>query len=120
MRVGAIDLGILIVYLMGVVALGLWIGRKTGSVSDFVVGGRDRPWWLILFSIVATETSTVMPRPCFATKSRALAAFWSMDTAITRAPACFQFSFQRSRIGNSRRHGAHQLAQKLTTRTSPS
>ncbi len=59
MSVGAIDLGILAIYLAGVVALGLWIGRKAGTVSDYVVGGRDRPWWLILFSIVATETSTV-------------------------------------------------------------
>jgi len=59
MSVGAIDLGILAFYLAGVVFLGLWIGRHAGSVSDFVVGGRSRPWWLILFSIVATETSTV-------------------------------------------------------------
>ena len=59
MSVGSIDIAILVVYLIGVVLLGLWIGRKAGSVSDFVVGGRDRPWWLILFSIVATETSTV-------------------------------------------------------------
>jgi SSS family transporter len=57
--VGSVDLGILTVYLVGVVLLGLWIGRHAGSVSDFVVGGRNRPWWLILFSIVATETSTV-------------------------------------------------------------
>jgi SSS family solute:Na+ symporter len=59
MSIGGIDLGILVFYLAGVVALGLWIGRKSDSVSDFVVGGRNRPWWLILFSIVATETSTV-------------------------------------------------------------
>ncbi|MEN8162702.1 MAG: sodium:solute symporter [Acidobacteriota bacterium] len=59
MSIGSIDLGILALYLVGVVLLGLWIGRKAGSVTDFVVGGRDRPWWLILFSIVATETSTV-------------------------------------------------------------
>ena len=59
MSVGSVDLGILVAYLVGVVLLGLWIGRKAGSVSDFVVGGRNRPWWLILFSIVATETSTV-------------------------------------------------------------
>jgi solute:Na+ symporter, SSS family len=59
MRVGAIDLGILLVYLAGVVVLGLWIGRGTKSVSEYVVGSRDLPWWLILFSIVATETSSV-------------------------------------------------------------
>lgn len=59
MTVGAADLGILALYLFGVVLLGLWIGRKGGNLAEFVVGGRDLPWWLILFSIVATETSTV-------------------------------------------------------------
>lgn len=59
MNVGAIDLGILLVYLAGVVALGLWIGRGEQSVSEYVVGNRNLPWWLILFSIVATETSSV-------------------------------------------------------------
>ena len=43
----------------GVVALGTWVGRATRSAADFMVGGRDLPWWVILFSIVATETSTV-------------------------------------------------------------
>ncbi len=68
MSVGALDLTILVVYLLGVVALGLWIGRGTRSFSDYIVGGRDRPWWLILFSIVATETSTVtfLSIPAFA------------------------------------------------------
>ena len=59
MSVGGLDLLILLVYLVGVVVLGVWIGRGTSSFSDYVVAGRDRPWWLILFSIVATETSTV-------------------------------------------------------------
>ena len=43
----------------GVVALGTWVGRVTRSAADFMLGGRDLPWWVILFSIVATETSTV-------------------------------------------------------------
>ena len=59
MSVGPLDLGILVAYLAGVVALGLWIGRGAKSVSDYMVGGRDLPWGVILFSIVATETSTV-------------------------------------------------------------
>jgi SSS family transporter len=57
--VGAVDLAILLVYMAGVVALGSWVGRGARSVADFMLGGRDLPWWLILFSIVATETSTV-------------------------------------------------------------
>lgn len=59
MNLSLIDLSILAIYLFGVVALGSWIGRKTQSAAEYMVGGRDLPWWLILFSIVATETSTV-------------------------------------------------------------
>ncbi len=59
MSIGALDLGILLAYLAGVIAFGLWIGRGARSVADYVVGGRDLPWWVILVSIVATETSTV-------------------------------------------------------------
>jgi SSS family transporter len=59
MSVGAVDLGLLLAYLAGVVALGLWIGRGTRDVEEYVVGGRSLPWWLILCSIVATETSSV-------------------------------------------------------------
>jgi SSS family solute:Na+ symporter len=59
MSVGAVDLGILLVYMAGVVALGLWIGRGARGVAEYIVGNRNVPWWLILFSIVATETSSV-------------------------------------------------------------
>ena len=34
MNVGAVDLGILLVYLAGVVALGLWIGRGARNVAE--------------------------------------------------------------------------------------
>ena len=59
MSVGAIDLAILAVYMAGGGLFGLWIGRATTTARDYMVGGRRLPWWLILFSIVATETSTV-------------------------------------------------------------
>ncbi|MEE8526345.1 MAG: sodium:solute symporter [Thermoanaerobaculia bacterium] len=59
MNVGSLDLAILALYLGAVVGLGTWVGRKTKNVADFMVAGRDLPWWLILCSIVATETSTV-------------------------------------------------------------
>ena len=59
MNVGAVDLAILLAYMAGVVFLGMWVGRATRTAADFMVGGRDLPWWVILFSIVATDTSTV-------------------------------------------------------------
>ncbi|MHC4991667.1 MAG: sodium:solute symporter family transporter, partial [Planctomycetota bacterium] len=58
LSIGAIDLAVLGLYLAGVVALGLWIGRGQRDLDAFLLGGRDLPWWAILGSIVATETST--------------------------------------------------------------
>ena len=58
-KLGALDASILVVYMLAMVGFGVWVGRRQESSADFMVGGRDVPWWVILFSIVATETSTV-------------------------------------------------------------
>ncbi len=59
MSVGVLDFAILVAYMAGMVGLGLWLGRGARDVADYAVGGRDQSWWLILFSIIATETSSV-------------------------------------------------------------
>jgi len=59
LMISTFDLAILAVYLMAVVLLGLWLGRGQRDISDYLLGGRRLPWWAILLSIVATETSTV-------------------------------------------------------------
>lgn len=59
MRIHPLDLVIVIVYLLGVTALGLRFRRGQQNVSDYFLGGRTAPWWALAFSIVATETSTL-------------------------------------------------------------
>jgi SSS family transporter len=59
LNISPIDLGIVILYLVGVVAFGLWVGRGQKGMSDYLLGDRNLPLWLVLLSIVATETSTV-------------------------------------------------------------
>lgn len=54
-----LDYTVIAVYLLGVVAFGIWSGGKQGDSKDYFLGGRDLPWWAICFSIVATETSTL-------------------------------------------------------------
>jgi SSS family transporter len=57
--ISLLDLVVLAVYLAGVVAFGLWIGREQKGAADYMIGDRNIAWWGLLFSIVATETSTV-------------------------------------------------------------
>ncbi len=53
-----IDCVILVAYLLVAVALGLWVGRRNRDLASYVLAGKDLPWWALLGSIVATETST--------------------------------------------------------------
>jgi SSS family solute:Na+ symporter len=42
-------------YLCAILALGLWIGRRMHSGSDYFLAGRTLPWWAIGMSLVATD-----------------------------------------------------------------
>ncbi|NOX56096.1 MAG: sodium/solute symporter [Planctomycetes bacterium] len=58
MAIGGIDVAVLAFYMAGVVAIGFWVGRGQRDLQSYLLGGRDLPWWAILGSLVATETST--------------------------------------------------------------
>jgi len=59
MRIHPVDLAIVIAYLLGVTALGVWFRRGQQNARDYFLGGKTAPWWALAFSIVATETSTL-------------------------------------------------------------
>jgi Na+/proline symporter len=58
-RFNLLDLLVLLLYLGGTTALGMWIGRTQRSTSDYFVADRAIPWWAVMFSIVASETSAL-------------------------------------------------------------
>ena len=59
MSFGGIDLGILVVYMLGITVWGAWLGRGQTGGSDYFLGSRNLPWWAVMLSVVATETSTL-------------------------------------------------------------
>ena len=59
LAIDSVDAAIVVFYLLAATALGLWIGRGQRGTADYFLGGRSLPWWAVLLSIVATETSTV-------------------------------------------------------------
>jgi SSS family transporter len=54
-----IDYVIVVLYLAGVIVFGLVVSGRQRSTSDYFLGGRQIPWWAVLLSVVATETSTL-------------------------------------------------------------
>ena len=59
MNIHPVDAGIVVAYLLAVLAFGLWVGRGQRNSADYFLGARSLPWGALLLSIVATETSTV-------------------------------------------------------------
>src|SRR2546422_28733 len=53
----AIDTAVLLVYFVLIISIGLYMGRKEENLKDFALGGRAIPWWAVLASIIAAETS---------------------------------------------------------------
>lgn len=53
------DLAVLLAYLAGTTAVGLWLGRQQKDSRDYFVASHAIPWWAVLISVVATETSAI-------------------------------------------------------------
>src|SRR6266516_6563473 len=53
----AIDTAVLLLYFVVIIWIGLYMGRKEDNLKDFALGGRAIPWWAVLASIIAAETS---------------------------------------------------------------
>src|SRR5512132_3686015 len=53
----AIDGAVLLLYFIIIIFIGLRMGRKEDNLEDFALGGRRIPWWAVLASLIAAETS---------------------------------------------------------------
>ena len=68
------DWFVIILYLAGIIGLGVWFGRDQRNTRDYFLGSRNIPWWGIGVSIVAAETSalTIIGVPAIAYGSNIL------------------------------------------------
>src|SRR5947209_8631700 len=59
MRLHAVDLVIIVAYLICITLFGLRFRKSQRSLRDYFLADRNIPWWAIALSIVAAETSTL-------------------------------------------------------------
>jgi len=59
MRLHAIDVTVIVVYLICITLFGLRFRKSQRSLRDYFLADRNIPWWAIGLSIVAAETSTL-------------------------------------------------------------
>ena len=53
------DWTVIVLYLSGIIGLGMWFGRDQRNTRDYFLGSRNVLWWAIGLSIVAAETSAM-------------------------------------------------------------
>jgi solute:Na+ symporter, SSS family len=54
-HLSGLDIAIIIVYLVGITALGLWASRGIKTSQDFFLAGRSLPWWVAGASLVVSD-----------------------------------------------------------------
>ena len=83
-----IDGAIVVTYFAGITAIGLYLGRKDRSLEDFALAGRRVPWWAVMASIIAAETSAAtflgVPAEGYTTKRLEFEAEFFGDRKSTR------------------------------------
>jgi len=53
------DWTVIVLYLAGIIGLGLWFGKDQRNTRDYFLGSKNVSWWAIGLSIVAAETSAM-------------------------------------------------------------
>lgn len=69
-----LDLLVLAVYLVGTVAFGLWMGRRSGTPENFMAAGGSLPAWAVGLSIFGTFVSSIS---FLAVPGKAVAGDWN-------------------------------------------
>ncbi len=89
-----VDGFVIAVYFVVIVGIGVWAGRGSDNLRDFALGGRSIPWWAVLASIIAAETSaaTFLGAPAEGFKTRSFAyAQLAIGTILARIIIAFLF-----------------------------
>lgn len=112
----SIDFIVLCFYFFGIVGIGLWAGRRNRTLSEFALGGRSIPWWAVLASIIAAETSaaTFLGAPTEGFKTRSfIYGQLAIGTVLARVIVAFTF------IRPYYRYGVQSIYEFLDIRFGP-
>ena len=111
-----LDAIVLLLYFSGIVGIGLWAGRRNSNLTEFALGGRSIPWWAVLASIIAAETSaaTFLGTPAEGFKTRSfIYAQLTIGTILARVLIAFTF------IRPYYRYGVQSIYEFLEIRFGP-
>lgn len=108
-----VDIIVLIAYLVSVVGLGLWLGRKNPSTDEFMAAGRSLPGWAIGLSMFGSYISSLSflanPGKSFATNWNAFAFTIATPIAAAIAVRWFVPFYRRTGEVSAYEHLEHRF-----------
>jgi solute:Na+ symporter, SSS family len=111
-----IDGFVILLYFVLIVGIGLYAGRNNNTLKEFALGGHKIPWWAVLASIIAAETSaaTFLGTPAEGYKMRNFTyAQLAIGTILARVAIAYLF------IAPYFRHKVQSIYEFLTVRFGP-
>jgi len=111
-----VDGAVIVFYFALIVGIGLYAGRNNTTLREFALGGHKIPWWAVLASIIAAETSaaTFLGTPGEGYKDRSFAyAQLAIGTILARIIIAYLF------IAPYFKHKVQSIYEFLTVRFGP-
>jgi len=100
--VATADWVVLGVYLVGIVAFGMWTGRGSRGMDEFFLAGRTMKWWAIGLSVMATQISAITfvgtTGQAYTDGMRFLVVYFGLPTAMVILCATLVPFFYRARV----------------------
>lgn len=96
-----VDVGVIVVYLLGVAALSVWCSTRNTSTEAYFLGNRSLPVWAVALSMVGTSISSVtflaLPAAAFALDWRMIVPNLMLPFVAVLAIVVFIPFFRRGR-----------------------
>ena len=100
-----VDITVLVVYLSGIGAMGLYFARRNVSTDDYFVGGRSYKGWVIGLSLVGTSISSIsflaLPGDAYKTAYLRVLPNFMLPIALVVAAYVFLPFFRKNRISSA-------------------
>lgn len=97
-----LDLGVIVVYLTGMAAVGAWFSRRNRSTEEYFVGGRSFPGWALGLSMLGTSISSVtflaFPAAAYVLDWRQLVSNLTLPMVAVLAVVVFIPFFRRGQL----------------------
>jgi solute:Na+ symporter, SSS family len=100
-----VDIAVLVVYMSGIGAMGLYFARRNVSTEDYFVGGRSYRGWVIGLSLVGTSISSIsflaLPGDAYKTAYLRVLPNFMLPIALVVAAYVFLPFFRKNRISSA-------------------